>query len=349
MSARRDPAHPAEEFIPSPEQLDRAQYYICQERHLFHRYCILDESPAFPLFFMDRCFDWQFESTGDVPFISRYNGLMELVCRESWVETAFAREELAAGIRRAVTAGAHVALPVGFVHSDGTPYVTEWLIEVIDDDNTVYYTKSTSDLKSRAFRRPVPFSELLERVVCGDDGRVPAMEIHASPTVDRILPMGSLDAFRAVFREFGLRWEEGRLYRYVNPVVVGVEAIDRTIEAWEQRAESIVAAGTVSFNDTSRLNKHVQNRFQPVQHFLLFLLDDAEIGEALGDALLARVRDEWRQMDTALAGVLKFGSLVVQQPRAQSFDLYLKYLRQLRDTVPGYQQVIVDVMRALTA
>ncbi|ANP50324.1 hypothetical protein J2Z21_000926 [Streptomyces griseochromogenes] len=347
MSERRDPAQSPAEFTPSDEQLDLAQYYICQERHLFHRYCILDESPAFPLFFMDRCYDWQFESTGDVPIISRYNGFMELVCRESWVETTFAKDELAAEIGRAIASGAHVALPVSFVHSDGTPYVTEWLVEVIDED-TIYYTKSTSDIKSRAFRRPVPFSELLERVVCTDDGRVSATEIHPSSTVDRILGMGSLEAFRAVFREFGLRWEEGRLYRYVNPVVVGVEAIDQAIDAWEQRAESIVTAGTVSFNDTSRLNKHVQNRFQPVQHFLQFLLSDAEIGPALGDDLVTRIRGQWHQMDTALADVLKFGSLVVQQPVTRSFDLYLKYLRRLRDTVCEYQRLIVDIQRALT-
>jgi hypothetical protein len=348
MSRTHDPVPAAPEITLSEEQLARAQYYICQERHLFHRYCVLDDSPAFPLFFMDRCFDWQFESTGDVPLTSRFNGFMELVCRESWRETGFTEGELAREIHRAIDAGSHMALPISFVHTDGTPYVTEWLIEAIDDDNTVYYTKSTSDPKSRAFRRPVPYSEFVEHVAFADDGRVPAIEIRPVAKIERILATGSLAAFREVFREYGLRWEGDQLYRYVTPVQIGVEAIDRVIDSWEQRAGAIVAAGAVTFNDQSRLNKHVQNKFQPVQHFLLYLLDDAGIRAALGEGLLTRVRRERDLMDGALADILKFGSLVAQRPRARSFDLYLKYLSRLRDTVAGYQQVVLDVHRTLT-
>jgi hypothetical protein len=345
-----NPAEPATgaDWTPSEEQLARAQYYICQERHYFHRYCVLRNCPAFPLFFMDRGYDWQFESTGDVPIISRYNGLMELACRESWLERSFPIERLAAEIRRALAAGSQMALPIAFTHTDGTRYVTEWLIELIDDQDTVYYTKSTSDLKNRTFRKPVPFAELVEQIALTEDGLAPTNELRPAPTIETILQADPLTAFRLIFTEYGLRWEDDRLHRYVTPVTIGVDAIDRLIDDWQFRAERIVSSGVVDFNDQSRLNKHVQNKFQPVQHYLQFLLEDAELSAALGRRLTSRIGQDRQQMADALAAILKYGSLVVQLPRMQSFELYLKYLRQLRDVAADYQQTLLEIPRALT-
>src|SRR5262245_40777577 len=194
MTDQPDPAAGEKDYT---EQLGRAEQYICHERHLFHRYCVLQDSPAFPLFFMDRCYDWQFEATGDVPLVSRYNGFMELVCTESWRESAIPVDDLLTEIRRAISAGSQVAVPISTVHTDGTPYVTEWLIEAADDD-TVYYTKTSPDRFFRAFRKPVPFAELIGYLPVTGDGRVLTTEIHASPTIERILNLGSLEAFRAV-------------------------------------------------------------------------------------------------------------------------------------------------------
>jgi hypothetical protein len=346
MNSGRDLASAAEDYALPAEQLARAQFYTCTERHTFHRYCILRDSPAFPLFFMDRCYDWQFESTGDVPIISRYNGLMELVCRESWVAGNFTLGQLAGVIRRVLGTGSHIALPIRLEYDNGAPWITEYLIEAIDEDDTVYCTKASSEHNS--FRRPMSFTELSERVVLSADGLVAATEIGPSATIERILDLGSVAAFRAVFSEYGLRWEDGRLHSYVTPVVVSADGIDRLICSWEDRAEQIVAAGVIKKHEQSRLNKHLQNRFQPVQHYLLCLLDDEGISAAIGGRLAGRVRQQWDHMDTTLTGILKFASLLVQRPRMDSFDLYLKYLRQLRDMIPEYQQTNIEIQRLLT-
>lgn len=346
MITKPDPAPAVLQYSLPEEQLARAQYYICYERHLFHRYCILRDSPMFPLFFMDRCYDWQFERTGSEPLFSRYNGFMELICRESWVENHFAPERLADEIRRALRAGSQMALPVSVVHTDGTTYVTEFLIEAIDHDDTVYYTKTNATQNS--LRRPMSFTELAEHLGFRDDGLVPVTEIRASATIERILGVGSLEAFRAIFTEYGLRWYDGRLCRYVTPVIVGTDGLDQLIDAWEQRAEAILAAGVVEKNDQFRLNKHIQNRFQPVQHYLHCLLEDTRISAVLGNCLVTLARQEWDQMDTALTDILKFSSLLVQQPDQRTFDLYLKYLRRLRNTILRYQLANVTIQRVLT-
>jgi hypothetical protein len=343
-----EPAPGMPDDVHIDEQLVRAQFFICHERHIFHRYSVLRDSPVFPLLFTDRCYDWQFESTGDVPIISRYNGFMELVARESWAERDVVPDQLADEIRQALAAGSHMALPIALVHTDGTPYITEWLIEAIDDDDNVYYTKTSPDPSFRAFRKPVPFSKLMTCIAFSDDGLAPVTEIRASPTIERILSLDPLEAFRAVFREFGLREYDGRLSRYVTPVVVGVDGIDRLIENWEQREDEILSAGVILFNDQSRLNKHVQNRFIPVQYCLNYLVDEPKTRAVIGDGLAERVRQDVGRLDVALNDLLKFSSLLVQQPRKQNYDLYLKYLRRLRDTVADYQQTNVALQRALT-
>lgn len=346
MTAKPDLTPAAQQYSLPQEQLARAQYYICYERHLFHRYCILRDSPTFSLFFMDRCYDWQFEKTGSEPLFSRYNGFMELICRESWVENRFAPQGLADEIRRALSAGSQMALPVSVVHTDGTTYVTEFLIEAIDHHDTVYFTKTNSTQNN--LRRPMPFSELAGHLALTDDGLVPATEIRPSGTIERILGLASLEAFRSIFAEYGLRWYDDRLCRYVTPVVVGVNGLNLLIGAWEQRVETIVAAGIVEKNDQFRLNKHIQNRFQPVQHYLRCIVEDERISAALGNGLASAVRQEWHRLDIALTDILKFSSLLVQQPSQQTFDLYLKYLRRLRDAIPDYQQANVAVQRTLT-
>ncbi|MFF2745966.1 hypothetical protein ACFVVA_10510 [Kitasatospora sp. NPDC058048] len=335
-----------EVWEPSEEMLVQAQYYICHERHYFHRYRILRDCPNLSLFFMDRWYDWQYESSGDVPMISRYNGLMEIACRESWAEEEVPLAVLPDRIRRAFDRGSHITVPVAFVHSDGTPYVTEWLLEGIDADDTVYYTKSTSDAASRTFRKPVAFEKLADQLFRTDDGLVAVTEIKAAPTIERILSLEPMEAYRAVFAEYGLRWEGGRLSRYVTPVTIGVTGMDQLIEAWQERAEEILVAGELRFNDQSRVSKHLQNRFHPVQHYLGFLLESPETNAALGD-LASDVRRGRDDMGRALSDVLKFASLLVQRTDSSSLGLYLKYLRNLRETVVDYQALNLRVQRAL--
>lgn len=344
-----------DDAVPMPDdahidaQLIRAQFFVCHERHIFHRYCVLRKSPAFALLFMDRCYDWQFEKAGDVPIISRYNGFMELVSRESWAERVVSRIGLAEDIRQSLSCGSQVALPISAIHTDGTPYLTEWLIEKIDDDDTVYYTKTSPDPAFRAFRKPVPFEKLAVNVDFDEDGRALITEIRSSATIERVLQMSPLAAFRAVYQAFGLRTYDGRLSRYVTPVVVGVDGLNRLIADWEERQEEILAAGVILFNDQSRLNKHIRNRFEPVQYCLDFLTTEPETRAVLGEKLVERVRQDMERLDGALDDVLKFSSLLVQLPRRENYELYLKYLRLLRDTVADYQLTNVEVQRALVS
>lgn len=66
-------------FELAEDELARAQYYICYERHFYYKYWCLRRQPLFPLFYMDRCYAWRFEPDGTEPVISVYNGFMELV------------------------------------------------------------------------------------------------------------------------------------------------------------------------------------------------------------------------------------------------------------------------------
>lgn len=330
------------------EQMTRAQYFVCHERHVFHRYCVLGTAPAFPLLFMDRAYDWQYEDGGDVPIMSRYNGFMELVCREAWTERTIGTDELAVQLQGALARDSHVALPISLVHDDGTPYITEWLIEAIDDDNTVYYTKTSPDPSFRALSKPVLFHKLIDSLYLDANGGVAVTEVASSSSIDAFMRQSVRDAFRSIFRAYGFREYDGRLSRYVTPVVVSVRAFDDLIAGWMVRRDAIVSAGQVMFNDQSRLNKHIQNRFKPVQYGVRALLQDTACRADIGAALCAELDARDLALDGALEQILKFSSLVMQRTTDQSFDLYLKHLERLRAEVRRFQVVFVQVQQRLS-
>jgi hypothetical protein len=152
-----------------------------------------------------------------------------------------------------------------------------------------------------------------------------------------------------VFGElFGLRWYDARLYRYVTPVVIGVDGFELLINSWNERGERMLVTGAVEKDDQFRLNKHLQNRLQPVQHYMQCLLTDHRVCSALGISLVGRAETELERMDAALRAMLKFGSLLVQLPNASSLGLYIKHLRKLRDIVVDYQDTNLEIQRRLT-
>ncbi|MGI5155424.1 hypothetical protein [Microbispora sp. CA-102843] len=326
------------------ELLARAMWYLCNERQIFHRYCVLRESPAFPLFFMDRCYDWQFESTGEQPIISRYNGFMEIVCRESMVERSVDPARLADELGQVTAAGGHVSLLMAYVHEDGTHYTSPWLVEAVGD-GVVYCTRTGSEHNS--FRRPIPYEEIAAKVALDADGFASITEVRPSPTLDRILAASPLESFRQIFDAFGLRWYDHRLHRYVTPVVVSAEAIDKLIEQWQLRTEELVASGTVKMFDQLRLNKHLQNRFQPTQQAMRFISEAPDIRAAIGPELNREAKENYARMDDALADIMKYSSLFVQRPSRSNMDLYLKYLRRLREVVADYQRMVLGIQLAI--
>lgn len=327
------------------ELLARAMWYLCTERQIFHRYCVLRDSPAFPLFFMDRCFDWQFESTGEQPIISRYNGFMEIVCRESTVERSVDPGRLADELRRVTETGAHVSLLMAYVHEDGTRYTSPWLVEGVGD-GVLYCTRTGSEHNS--FRRPLPYEEVAGKVALDADGLASITEVRPSPTIDRILGASPLESFRQIFEAFGLRWYDQRLHRYVAPVVVSVEALDKLIGQWQERTGELLGPGPVKMFDQLRLNKHLQNRFQPTQQAMRFLSEAPDIRAAIGPELDAEAKENCARMDDALADIMKYGSLFVQRPSRPNMDLYLKYLRRLREVVADYQRTVLGIQLSIT-
>lgn len=335
----------AENYQLSDDLLARAMWYICNERHIFHRYCVLDDSPAFPLFFMDRVYDWQYEKTGEAPIISRFNGFMELAFRESMVERRYEPKNLRDELRRLTSENAHLSLPLSYVHEDGTRYVSPSLVEAIDDDDVIYLTRTGSEHNS--FRRPVPLADVLGKVAVDEDGLVEITEVHPSPTIERLLSGSPLETFRMIFAEYGFRWYGPRLYRYHTPVQVGVTALDTLLDEWRTRTDEIVAAGTLLMFDQLRLNKHLQNRFQPTQQALEYIAEEPGISAAMGPHLTVRAKDGWKSMDKALSDIMKFSSLLVRRPERDVMDLYIKYLTHLRDVTTDYQQVILDIQQEL--
>lgn len=330
------------------DELARAQYYICYERHFYYKYWRLRRESLFPLCYMDRCYSWRFEPDGTEPVISVYNGFMELVDAELRQHEDVEPHELKDAMARVLADGHLVSLDMTVVHTDGTPYDTAFLIEDMDDDGTVYFTKTNSTQNS--VRRPLSFAGLQEVVAPEPDGRIRVTRIHDSAMFDAILRSPSIDAYQTIFGPvYGYHWQGDRLARHGTEVRVGVDGLDQLIESWAQRADELEQATRISKQDQFRLNKHIQNRFQPTQHYLQCVLSDSTLTSRIGPSLRSRAAADVESLDAVLRNTLKFGSLLVQRPGRASLGLYLKNLRALRALLVDYQAMHLQIQYALTA
>lgn len=334
-------------FELAQDELARAQYYICYERHFYYKYWCLRRELLFPLFYMDRCYSWRFEPEGTEPIISECNGFMELVDAELRRHEDVEPRDLRAAIAQVFAAGQLASLDMTVVHTDGTPYDTAFLIEDLDDNGTLYFTKTNTTQNS--VRRPLSFAELEKVVAPEPDGRIRVTWIRDSARFDAILRSPSVDAYQAIFGSvYGYHWQGDRLARHGAEVHVGVEGLDRAIVAWAEREDEIAQATRISKQDQFRLNKHIQNRFQPTQHYFQCVLSDDILTRRIGPSLCSRAVADVESMDKVLRNTLKFGSLLVQKPGRASLALYLKNLRTMRDLLVEYQAMHLQVQRALT-
>lgn len=329
------------------DQYSRAIEYVCYERNFFYIYSNFYAFISFPLLYMDRFIGWRYDS-GVEPLLPVSNGFADLI--DAHVrDSSTTRPDLFEGSLRSLFMHGHkVSVNMWVTHSDGTPYVTSVLLEGMDEDNIVYFTKVNETLNRTC--SPLSFAELIEKVAPDEDGSIGLTIIKDSAVVRELARKAPLDAFRAVFHGlYALDVDAEGITRHGCRVRLDLSGFDELITHLEKSESDVIVDGAVPKQQQFRLNKHIHNRFVPIQYYLGYVLETPQLSTLLPDRLNERVRSVMSEMDRALEGILKFASLLVQRPASSSFRLYVEAIRNLRDVQPAYQSTNLDVLRALSA
>ncbi|MEU6440286.1 hypothetical protein [Streptomyces sp. NPDC047046] len=327
------------------DQYTKAIEYVCYERNFFYIYSTFYDFQSFPLVHLDRFIGWRHDA-GVEPLLPVSNGFADLLDAQVRDSSSTAPEHLWDSLYGLFDQGHKVSVNMWVTHTDGTPYVTSVLLEGMDDDKTVYFTKVNETLNRTC--SPLTFAELTEKIAPDDDGTIGLTVIKDSEVVRSLAALPPLDAFRRLFHDlYGYDFADGRLVRAGQPVALDLTGFDELIAHLEQAESEVIVDGAVPKQQQFRLNKHIHNRFVPIQYYLGYVLATPELSALVSEELADRGRERMTEMEQALNTVLKFASLLVQRPQSAIYGMYVDAIKQLRAVQPAYQQVNLDVLRAL--
>jgi hypothetical protein len=329
-----------------PDMYTRAIEYVCHERNFYYIYTTSYGLRHFPLLHLDRFASWTY-STGVEPLLARYNGLMAFLDEHVRDCVTTSMDDLHGTLHKIFGQGHKLTVNMWVTHSDGTPYVTSVLLEGMDDQGTVYFTKVNETMNLTC--QPMPFDTLVEKVA-PEDGVLELFVIRHSPAIDELAAMDGAAAFRHIFADlYGYRWDGGRLFRGDEELTYSLDAFDTLAADLRTSSAEILTSDGVPKHHQFRLNKHIRNRFAPVQFFLEHVRTDPALTPLLPSALAAEVDTVRAEMDGALKDVLKFASLLVQKPVPTMLERHVRAILDLRDLLPRYQAANLGVLRAVTA
>ena len=331
-------AMPAETFA-------RAVEYVCHERNLYHVFTQSYRLRHFPLLHLDRFASWEF-SAGVEPLLARYNQLEPFLDRHVRQRIVTDLDHIFDVLAELFAQGHKTTVNMWVTYPDGSSFVTSALLEGMDERGVVYYTKinETTNVTCRPVTRD-KFLSLLDP----EDGQVELFVLRHSATVAEIAAMTGADALRRIFSDlYGYRWQDGDLYLGARKVRLDLDAFDTLAADLRGSAERILTPDGVPKQQQFRLHKHIRNRFMPIQFSLAHVRADETLAAALTPELAARIDAAVITMDKALGDVLKFASLLVQKPVPAMLDAHIAAILRLRDVLPAYQMVNLDVLRCLT-
>lgn len=328
-----------------PDLYERAIEYVCYERNFYYIYTGSYGLETFPLVHLDRFLGWR-HALGAEPLYPLHNGLADLL--DTYVRDSGSTPvpDFRTALHDLFSQGHKVSVNMWVTHTDGTPYVTSVLLEGMDESGTVYFTKVNETLNRTC--SPLTFAQLMEKVAPDEDGTIGLTVIKHSDVIQRLAGLAPAAAFDYLFHDlYGYRFVDGQLTRHGTPVAADQNGFDELLAHLDSHEDDVLVDGAVPKQQQFRLNKHVRNRFAPIQFYLDYVLTTPDLAASLSDELVARTRAEMSGVDRALNDVQKFASLLVQRPESRIYRMYVDSVRALRSLLPAYQQVNMDVLAAL--
>lgn len=333
-----------ETFELSDEEQKEAIGYVCHERVIYYLFKKQYGINYFPIFYLDRYLGWIY-SDGSEPLLPACNGLEEFLQNYVYEEECTSKERVIEEFYKIFEHGNKISIPLWMKHfSDGTPYVTAVLLEGMDINNNIYYTKHTAVDKKCCIR----FSkeEFEKKLNPDENGSVHFSIIKYPRLLDKLRNMDFLEMYRYVFYNL-YKYDIGKngITKNGNEVSFDISGFDKFVDDLRKNPHKIITESGVPKHQQFRLNVHINNKIRPIQNLIKIMINDKKASELIGKYNIDQIKICSTLVDNKLNNILKFASLLVQKPDVNNYKLYINSILELKTVLSDYQRVNAEIVK----
>ena len=320
----------------SKEEQEQAAGYVCYERVIYYLFSQIYGLKDFSVLYLDRFWGWNYYD-GNEPLTPRYNGLSEFLDRYVYNNEECLKEDLWDNLYKEFESGKKVILKLKLPHySDGSIYTTSSVLEGMDEEGNVYYTKHT--VVDRSCNNKVSkekFFEMIDIV----DGKVSYVSLNDCEKLSKLANMSFVDAYHYVFKDlYGYRMEGGKIYDSDNnELSFSTEGIEKLAEDVKNNPSRILTEDGIPKKQQFRLYVHINNKIRPLQYLLGLALEDEQVVKSIPDEFQQKLAQNKEKLDRKISDVQKFASLLFNRQDLNSINKYADALYSLKEELVEYQ------------
>lgn len=336
-----------EESMLPENELNEALSYVCYERnfyYLFKRYYHFDK---IPLLYLDRFIGWKYSNTLE-PILPSFNGFGEMVNRLISQSYRIKKVEFRTVVETNLRNSYIICIPILEKHIDGSEYVTTALLEGISVNGYLYFTKISQTYNTIC--SPITFLELETKLAFNENDIIELLVIKFSSEIEKLKKMNPLEGYQYLFSDlYGYEIKTGGIMKQGKVAEFDLSGFDIYIKHLKSIRSEILGGISTSKYYQSRMHKQISNKIRPCNRFFNYILDTPELEWAVTKENREIGKYLANMLDKELNEMLKYTSLLLQMPNSHIFDLYLTTVERLRNILPSYQELNLDVATAFMA
>lgn len=333
-------------FEITEEEQKEAAGYVCHERVIYYLFSSIYNLKYFSLFYLDRFWGWSY-GEGQEPILPIHNGLEEFLEKNIYDNVKVEKEKVFESIYSYFEKGCKIIMPLWIKHfSDGTLYITPVVLEGMDEQKNVYYTKHTA--VDRACARKLKKNEFESMLAVNEDGSITYSLVKDSDTVKKLSQMPLVEMFQYIFRQvYGYEYDNGSIQKEGKELEFDLSGFDTFINDIKNRPEKILTQNGIPKEQQFRLYVHINNKIRPIQNIMKTCLEDETLQEYFDKAFQEQLQEQYEIMNDAISSVQKYASIVFQKQSQKTLDLYVNSIVQLKEKMKSYQKINLELTKKL--
>lgn len=325
-------------FEITEDEQKEAAGYVCDERVIYYLFKMGYSFDKYCLLYVDRFLGWHYGESEE-PIIPTCNQLAHFLQDNIYENVSVKKEDIEQQIRCFFEKGYKLIVPMWIEHfSDGTLYITPVVLEGMDDNGYVYYTKHTQ--VDRSCCHPLKLDEFIAKLPLNEEGFLELSIVKTCNVLHDISKMNTIEAYQFIFRDlYGYKMENGKILKNNKVLEFDLSGFVQFIESLQKEPQKILTGSGIPKHQQFRLYVHINNKIRPIQNILNLVLNDQQVDNKLSKQLKNKIEIQFNKMNDAISSVHKFASLFFQKPNEKNLGLYIKSIQYLKEIMPEYQLV----------
>lgn len=334
------------EFELTDEEQRESIGYVCYERviyYLFKRYYNFN---YFPLFYLDRFWGWKF-SNGNEPIIPMQNGFQEFLAKNLYETIEVNVNELKDKLYEIFDDGHKISMKLWMKHfSDGTPYVTSVLLEGMDNEGNVYFSKHSAAEKKCCVK--ILKDEFFSKLEVSAKNTVSLLVFKYCSEIEKLNGMDLIDSYNYIFKYiYGYNKSGDRIIKDNEELGFSLRSLTDFAEWLRNNKNEFIKNGKISKHNQFKLNVHINNKIRPIQNLISLILNFENIDLYINNNLKEEINRIYDEINIKLNEVLKFASLLVQKTNDENYQRYIRTIENLSNSLIEYQKVNLKLQNCL--